>query len=137
MDRLQKGAKHTLAAGTAKRTKGLGATQAVRSTLTRVRTASRKRLETKQEFSAQRDLNFARSNKWVALHRSALLTLPGGHIGFFVHRQPQGVLDACLVLATVTAVRRKTFSVLRELRMWMTWRSIDAADEQLEAEYAA
>lgn len=142
VDRLQKGAKQTQAQGTAKRTKGVGAKQAIRAGLQRVRTASRKRVSettVSQKFDAHRDLNFARSNKLVVLHRSALLTLPGGHIGFFVHRKPQGVLDACLVLATVTAVRRNRFNVMRELRAraWLalTWRSVDAADEMIEAEY--
>jgi hypothetical protein len=96
VDRLQKGVKKTQAEGTAKpRKQGLGRSFNQKG-LQQLATASRKRLvaERTSEFNQNRDLNFARSNKWVKLHRSALLTLPGGHLGFFVHRKPQAAPPA-------------------------------------------
>jgi len=48
-----------------------------------------------------------RGASWVTLRRPALLTLPNGQIGFFVHRKAAHALDASLVFAAVTAIEEQ------------------------------
>jgi len=48
-----------------------------------------------------------RGAAWVTLRRPALLTLPNGQIGFFVHRKAAHALDASLVFAIVTAIEEQ------------------------------
>ena len=60
----------------------------------------------RDEAKSTASLGLKRGSRWVKLHRSALLTLVGSRIGFFLHRQPRSVLEEPLLFATVTAIRR-------------------------------